>query len=134
MIVTTGGLFLISFKLFINLFVSIEGASSNIGLSKFFNYVLSCIFIYIVVDSSYYFHISRNLIISFDFSAIRFESSELLFVQFLPLITFKFLFLFPFGFFFSFNLARLTEAKLLCFISISSTLSALETVSFYQLI
>ena len=32
-------------------------------------------------------------------------------------------------FFFSFNLALLTEAKLLCLISISSTLSALETVN-----
>ena len=35
----------------------------------------------------------------------------------------------PSGFFFSLSLARLTEAKLLCLISISSTLSALETVS-----
>ena len=32
-------------------------------------------------------------------------------------------------FFFSFNLALLTEAKLLCLISISSTFKALETVS-----
>ena len=35
----------------------------------------------------------------------------------------------PSGFFFSFNLARFTDAKLLCFISISSTFKALETVN-----
>ena len=35
----------------------------------------------------------------------------------------------PSGFFFSFSLARLTEAKLLCFFSISSTFKARETVS-----
>ena len=35
----------------------------------------------------------------------------------------------PSGFFFSFSLARFTEAKLLCFISISSTFKALETVN-----
>ena len=33
------------------------------------------------------------------------------------------------GFFLSLSLARLTDAKLLCFISISSTFNALETVS-----
>ena len=35
----------------------------------------------------------------------------------------------PSGFFFSFSLARFTDAKLLCLISISSTFKALETVS-----
>ena len=37
-------------------------------------------------------------------------------------------------FFFSFNLALLTEAKLLCLISISSTFNALETVSLKSLL
>ena len=35
----------------------------------------------------------------------------------------------PSGFFFSLSLARLTEAKLLCLISISSTFKALDTVN-----
>ena len=35
----------------------------------------------------------------------------------------------PSGFFFSLSLARFTDAKLLCLISISSTFSALETVN-----
>ena len=35
----------------------------------------------------------------------------------------------PSGFFLSFNLALLTDAKLLCLISISSTFKALETVN-----
>ena len=35
----------------------------------------------------------------------------------------------PSGFFFSFNLALLTDARLLCLISISSTFKALETVN-----
>ena len=35
----------------------------------------------------------------------------------------------PSGFFFSLSLARLTDARLLCLISISSTLRALETVN-----
>ena len=37
-------------------------------------------------------------------------------------------------FFLSFNLARLTEAKLLCLISISSTFNALETVNLKSLL
>ena len=42
---------------------------------------------------------------------------------------FKFLFIIPFGLFFSLSLARFTDARLLCFISISSTFKALETVN-----
>ena len=40
----------------------------------------------------------------------------------------------PSGFFFSLSLARFTDAKLLCLISISSTFSALETVNLKSLL
>ena len=70
--------------------------------------------------------------ISFDFSAIRFESSCIVICSGIltSLITFlNSFFSSPSGFFFSFNLARFTEAKLLCLISISSTFNALDTVN-----
>ena len=79
------------------------------------------------------FILNKNLIISLDFSAIRFESSwiDICSGILTSLITFlNSFFSSPSGlFFFSFNLALLTDAKLLCFISISSTFNALDTVN-----
>ena len=83
------------------------------------------------------FILNKNLIISLDFSAIRFDSSWIVICSgiFTSLITFlNSFFSSPSGFFFSLSLARLTEAKLLCLISISSTLSALETVNLKSLL
>ena len=75
---------------------------------------------------------------SLDFSAIRFESSCMVICSgiFTSLITFLNSFFSSFSglFFFSFNLALLTEARLLCLISISSTFKALETVSLKSLL
>jgi len=82
--------------------------------------------------------LNKNLIISPDFSAIRFESSCMVICSgiFTSLITFlNSFFSSPSGlFFFSFNLALLTEAKLLCLISISSTFKALATVNLKSLL
>ena len=78
------------------------------------------------------FILNKNLIISAERSAILFESSWMVIVSgiFTSLITFTVSF-FSSGLstFFSFSLARLTDAKLLCFISTSSTFIARETVS-----
>jgi len=76
--------------------------------------------------------LNKNLMISLDFSAILFESSWIVICSgiFTSLITFlNSFFSSPSGFFFSLSLARFTDAKLLCLISISSTFKALETVN-----
>ena len=78
------------------------------------------------------FILNKNLIISLDFSAILLDSSCIVICSgiFTSLITFlNSFFSSPSGFFFSLSLARLTEARLLCLISISSTFKALETVN-----
>ncbi len=82
--------------------------------------------------------LNKNLMISLDFSAIRFESSCIVICSgiFTSLITFLNSFFSSSSglFFFSFNLALLTEAKLLCLISISSTFKARETVNLKSLL
>ena len=77
-------------------------------------------------------NLNKNLIMSLDFSAIRFDSSWIVICS--GIFTSLIIFLNSFfsslsGFFLFFNLARLTEARLLCLISISSTFKALETVN-----
>ena len=92
-------------------------------MTKFFYYVLCSIFININVATT--FMLNKNLIISFDFSASiwKFLNSNL-FIFFL--ITFlNSFFSSPSGFFYLLNAHVCT----LCFISISSTLRALETVN-----
>ena len=77
------------------------------------------------------------MIISLDFSAIRFDNSWMVICSgiFTSRKTFLNSFFSPSGvFFFSFNLALLTEARLRCLISISSTFKALETVSLKSLL
>ena len=106
-------------------------------MAKFFNYIFSSVFIDIMINSCYNFHIKQNFIISLDFSAILFDSSWIVICSgiFTSLITFlNSFFSSPSGLFFSFNLALFTDAKLLCFISISSTFRALETVSLKSLL
>ena len=84
------------------------------------------------------FILNKNLIISLDFSAILLESSCMVicFGIFTSLITFLNSFLSSFSglFFFSLSLALFTEARLLCLISISSTLRALDTVNLKSLL
>ena len=84
------------------------------------------------------FILSRNFIISLDFSAILFDNSWIVICSgiFTSFITFLYSFFSSDSgpFFFSFSLALLTAAKLLCLISISSTLSALETVNLKSLL
>ena len=80
----------------------------------------------------------RCLIILLACSAIRFESSWIVILLgiFTPLTTFliaNFSFLFCDTIFSFLSLARLTEAKLLSFVSISSSDSALDIVSLYSL-
>ena len=133
-IVTTGGLFFTSPSNFsFDLIVSIDGASSKIGLwpnSLTIYSAVSLSILWFIVATT--FMLNKNLIISLDFSAILLESSWIVICSgiFTSLITFlNSFFSSPSGFFFSFSLARLTDAKLLCLISISSTLSARETVN-----
>ena len=139
-IVTTGGLLLISpcnFSFF--LFISKSSWPSNIGLcpnSLTIYSAVSLSIIWFIVAIT--FILNKNLIISFDFSAILFESSwiEICSDIFTSLTTFLNSFFSSklLIFFLSFSRALFTEAKLLCLISISSTFKALETVNLKSLL
>ena len=139
-IVTTGGLTLTSpFKFSFTLLDSIEGLSSIIGLwpnSLTIYSAVSLSILWFIVATT--FILNKNFIISLDFSAIRLESSWIVICSgiFTSLITFLNSFFSSLSglFFFSFNRALLTDAKLLCLISISSTFKALETVSLKSLL